>query len=547
MNRPQHIEERLSRVGSELGDRPAFVADVMTAIHKEAATQKPRVSSSRAIRWVATAACGLLIASAVWLSQPKSLYAETIAALKNVATVHVTGTVSKAIRKWPLEDRAEATPADGHDVSLWYWSDEAGSHRAYEEHGPVTLTRDGQELHEYQSDADLAFTATSSEKDYVDRFASLATFLEAMKDDGAKVESLGTRSEAGRSLVGAKYVRGPIIDEYWFDKATNLPARHQRSSSQKGTSFATFALRFQYDQPVPQQVASYTPPTAKHKRYGMQEKDAQRVWNDHVQRVAEVSPTAAGIQFVPRERSFAFQYVKQATGGSNWVLPLDIDQYQPMDVKHFIRLRVAGHGGERAIETWRIPEELLDLEFPRGDVVFADGTPWEESTAYVLSKLGLEYVDVVEDRTFWVAKHDGRELKPHTEVAPPVARPTNADGRPRGAVELGMGYQLRPVTMQRLLASFNQLQNRDFNGRHPIAVNATGIPEPPPRDTERYPTWSEYKKAVSYDDYLVATDAPYFRGEAALPMARKWYEQEFGITFVEETRPVTMHVIRRKK
>lgn len=547
MNRPQHIEEQLSRVGSELGDRPAFVADVMTAIQKEMATQPPRTSYGRATRWIATAACGLLIASAVWLSQPKSLYAETIAALKNVTTVHVTGTVSKAIRKWPLEERAETTPADGHEVSLWYWSDESGSHRAYEEYGPVTLTRNGPELHEYQSDADLAFKATSSEKDYVDRFASLATFLEAMKDDGAKVESLGTRSEASRTLLGMKYVRGPIVDEYWFDEATNLPVRHQRSSSRDGTSFATFALRFQYDQSVPQQVASYTPPAAKRQRFGMQKNDAQRVWTDHVDRIAEMSSTAEGIQFVPRERSFALQYMKQASAGSNWVLPVDIDQYQPMDVKHFIRLRVAGHGGERSIETWRIPEDLLDLEFPRGDVVMADGTPWQESTAYVLAKLGLEYVDVVEDRTFWIAKHDGRKLKPYAEVHPPVARPTYADGRPRGSVETGMGYQLRAVTMDRLLTSFNQLQNRDFNGRHPIVVNATGLPTPPKRDAERYPTWTEYTNAVSYEDYLVATDAPYFRGKESLPMARNWYEQEFGVTFEEETRPVTMHVVRRKK
>jgi hypothetical protein len=29
-------------------------------------------------------------------------------------------------------------------------------------------------------------------------------------------------------------------------------------------------------------------------------------------------------------------------------------------------------------------------------------------------------------------------------------------------------------------------------------------------------------------------------------MARQWYAKEFGITFTEETRPITIHVVRRK-
>ena len=44
----------------------------------------------------------------------------------------------------------------------------------------------------------------------------------------------------------------------------------------------------------------------------------------------------------------------------------------------------------------------------------------------------------------------------------------------------------------------------------------------------------------------VATDSPYFVGAESLLLARTWYAEQFGITFVEELRPLTVHVIRRK-
>jgi hypothetical protein len=43
-----------------------------------------------------------------------------------------------------------------------------------------------------------------------------------------------------------------------------------------------------------------------------------------------------------------------------------------------------------------------------------------------------------------------------------------------------------------------------------------------------------------------ATDSPYFVGQESQAMAREWYQQQFGVTFQEEQRKLTMHVIRRK-
>ena len=48
--------------------------------------------------------------------------------------------------------------------------------------------------------------------------------------------------------------------------------------------------------------------------------------------------------------------------------------------------------------------------------------------------------------------------------------------------------------------------------------------------------------------YFVATDSPWFRGdEESFRMGRQWYAKEFGVTFKEETRPMTIHVVRRRQ
>ena len=66
-------------------------------------------------------------------------------------------------------------------------------------------------------------------------------------------------------------------------------------------------------------------------------------------------------------------------------------------------------------------------------------------------------------------------------------------------------------------------------------------------DREKYASWDDFKKAVNYDQYYVASDSPWFVGPGSTKMARQWYEQKLGLTFTEEQRPLTIHVIRRKR
>ena len=99
--------------------------------------------------------------------------------------------------------------------------------------------------------------------------------------------------------------------------------------------------------------------------------------------------------------------------------------------------------------------------------------------------------------------------------------------------------------MSGLFHDFHWMQNNDYRADHPIIVDQTGLPRPPEWNRDQYSTFQEFKHAVDYDQYYVASDSPWFVGDESLQMARDWYQNELGVTFQEEEREVTTHVIRR--
>lgn len=550
MNAFDDLDRRLHQLGRELTGRPSFVDDVMAAVGGERRPLPRR-------HWLRTAglaalAASLLVAAAIWLAPARSLYAQALAALDTVTTIHATGFTTRPPRKWPLETPVQEGLDKKPPVDAWYWKDDDGRPRSYERFGPVTLVRDGDELREYQSDVDLLFISKGSPIDYLNRLSSLALMLEALQKEGGAVEDLGTRTENGNTIRGRKIVRRGETEEYWFDVKTNLPASYTRTHVGENDRAGDFELRFAYDKQVPAAVATYKPPQAKHVRYGGKHDDVQIVWRQHVQelsrRMRNETPGRA-VAILPRSdnKTFSYQYSMSTPDEKYLVVPLDINQYIPMSVSYFVRQRAATVDAERAIETWRVPKELLAIEFPRADLVCEKDTSWRQWVGFALASLGLEFTDVVEERTYWIATYDGRKLKSYHEVMPPVPYIVQGGKVRKGLVKPGVGFKLRPVTMHELFEDFNMLQNDDCNGRHPIVINETGLPREPRWDRAKYPTWDEYRRAVNYDRYFVASDSPHFTGEDSQAMARQWYQKEFGVTFTEERRPLTMHVVRRKR
>lgn len=550
MNEINLITDRLDQLGLELRSRPSIVDDVMTEVESIPVVPKlHRNAFRRTLAGVAAAAC-VMIAVAIWSTQSTSLYAQTVAALAKVKSVQVDGWTSQVVRKWPLEQPREQT-TDRIPVQGWYWYDGA-TPVSHEQVGPVVRMRHGGKLQEYQQDVDLLFVAEGVSKDDIERFSGLERYLLLLQDEGSKSDDLGIRTEADRTLRGVKIRRGSTPTEYWFDTETHLPFSLSQLRTSDDGKQTGFELKFSYGQQVPKSIVAFVPPKAANIRYGHGHDNQELAWNQHVQDVSirlDEQPIDGTIVILPREsqQAYSYQSTKLTPDGKYWVLPLDNNQYSPLTVKNFINLRVQDGGTDHAPETWRIEDNLQDVSFPRADLVFDKDTRWQEWVQFSLNQIGLEYTDVTEERTFWIAKHDGRKLQPWQDVTPPVPYVIEGGEMQRGVVRPGIGFKLSPATMHGLLTDFNRIQNANYDADHPIIIDQTGLPHAPEMDREKYASWNEFKAVVDYEQYFVATDSPWFSGEESRQMARDWYEREFGVTMTVERRPMTIHVIRHRR
>jgi hypothetical protein len=556
------IEQALEQLGHELGNETGLALRVLEDIGSRAAQRPAPVGRAHRVRLssqslVAASALGILAALAAWWSlTPATLYARVLEALDSAKTVHVSGWTREVVRKWPLE--MPPTKADDgdirHDVDAWYWADAAKEPTSYEKFGPVVVIRRGGSLREYQEDTKLLFVSDGGRpKNYAERFSNVAEHLKTLEAPGLSKEKLGTRTEGGRTLCGWQITQGNRREEFWLEAKSDLPVRFARWSTRPEGTVQVFELTFSFNESVPAAVARYEPPPTETIRYGGSGTYADLAWRQHVQDIGrrlQDEPIPGRAALLPRENGKMFnlnQRTLPTPDGKFWVMPLDLDQHQHLSLHDFFRLRAATTAGERIHGSWRVPREFQDLEL-RHDLVYADGTPWQEWMRIVLDQFGLEVVDAIEQHTVWIARHDGSRLKPWAEVNPPVPYIIKNGKEVKGLVAPGIGHMLRPVTMEELLNDFNgAIDSRELTAKLPIIVDETGLPRAPAFDPQKYKSGQEFYDSVIKPNYCVASDAPLFVGMKSLEMAREWYAREFGITFTEEQRPIATHVVQRKR
>ncbi len=583
------LNERLDQLGRDLSRQPSVIATAMRQIRElpgalnddatgEAIAElgskelqgepKDRLAgessvahgqgSRRRVLRLATfaAAASLILAIGVFVSRPRTLYAKAMDALSRVQTIHVTGWSRRVPRSWPLEKVKPASedPNKQHAVDMWFWSSVDGTPRTFERYGPVTKIMIGESEKEYQQDVDLLYLAEGRLNDEAAEIAALANLLSELKD--AKQAELGTKSLDGRTLRGVKVTRGGRSEEYWFDQASNLPVSYVRIG-EDGEKQIDFTLS--YDESVPPEVLAYSPPKASTVRYGGSHPDVNLAWKQHVQDLwlnHELPET--GCLMVPREIKFGNSWTLQTPDENYTVFPVDSRHSAGMDLRHFVRNRVANRMDDCVRDgcdgvavcnatTWRVDESLSEFMFPNCDLIVAANTPWQEWVQFFLNENGLKYTDVEEQRTIWIARHDGRELKPWQQVKPPVPYRYRGGKPMYGVVVPGRGHgsnYANGVTFADLFKGFNSDQVNGMRADGAILRNETGLPLPPQRDFETHSAQEDWEPIVS--QYYVSTDVPYFPGKEGREMAIEWYRKEFGITFAEEKRTMTTHVIERK-
>ena len=160
------------------------------------------------------------------------------------------------------------------------------------------------------------------------------------------------------------------------------------------------------------------------------------------------------------------------------------------------------------------------------DLIYANKVGIKERYTFVLDRLGLEIAEANEPRKVWVAHYDGRKLKPYTQVKAP--RPYDNKGQYKTGMAVGWGA----LSMVQLFERFTRDQNRDLNAAGVIIVDETGIKSIPDKPSDR--------KSLA-----VSSELPCWEGKQAIELARKWFKDEFGVTFTEQTRTIKTYIVRK--
>jgi len=405
-------------------------------------------------------------------------------------------------------------------------------------------------LRELQEDVDLLYTFEGAfTKDRIAQLSALAECLGDLDRPDIVERDLGTRHKEDKTLSGIELRRGNQVQTLWWDATTRLPAELIFARESGGSLQVEAEISFEYDRPVPPEVVNFVPLKASHLRFKGSDA-AQLAWRDHVNRIGErlrTEPPTERVVMLPRDSAelFSAQWPLATSDGAYWIIPLGGNVDAPATLYNFIRLQVATGDPQRQLASWRLPKQWQNLTLNH-DLVVKAGVPWEEWVQLALNLLGLEFVSVQEPRIIWVAHHDGVTQKPWQEVKPPVNFRVEAGNEKKGRLRRGVGYRLSPVTLEMLFEDFNQLQARDVNADSIIIEDQTGLPRPPKFDESIHGSFKNYWSTVVEPQYLVASDSPYFADEDALEMARKWYQEQLGITFTEMVRQTTVHIVRRK-
>ena len=521
------LEARLESLKHAVPDAPDFVAGVRRALPAEPAAAHGRSvwKLASATAAAALAAC-VVVAVMLWPSPAQRAYAAAAKALANIRTVHATGWTLRPEQHYGTALDAPATqPAQRQAIDEWEWTASDGSPRRYSRQGSITVWDDGQRRYEHQADHARIHVDESAKPTARAKFASLLERLEDLKREGVEKTDLGNRTDnAGRIRRGLRIEKaGERRQELWFDAETRLPVHLLAWNWKDGDWSPAREHVIEYDQPIPDVVAQYAPPTDVRREYASSIDARFEPWRNRLTLLAagyKDKPLPQPMELVARDGDKpieAYAYGKLPGITTHVVYPLGSSMpNHPLTLGEYLRRSWEPTG------TLRVPTELRDLRLNH-DLVLASQTPQREQVAFVLQSLGLELTETTEPRTVWIARYDGRPLKDWRQVKAPVPNPQNL------ALHPGMASGFGPTSIKDLFHGLVFYQDEQLTADRVFIVDETGLAAGP----------AEPKP--------VSSESPYFGGDASPAIAKQWFAEQFGVTFVEQKREQTVHVVRRRQ
>jgi len=244
------------------------------------------------------------------------------------------------------------------------------------------------------------------------------------------------------------------------------------------------------------------------------------IWREHLKKLAkhyEKHPLPKKMEILPREKHDKFyNYTK-------WMPGIRTHEVESLSNRTLYSYVYEWNGSPNGLV--KMPRELQKIKMDH-DLVHAVDVSRAERQAFLLDHFGYEVKEVIEPCQVMVGRYDGRPLKSYRAVKAPVPYPGKGNHGP------GMAIGWGTASMTSLLDHLMRYQPVDL-GRRLVVVDETGIKSIPDREGD----WASV---------AVSCENPTWTGDGGLEMARKWFEEEFGVTFTEETRPFKVHIVSKK-
>ena len=156
------------------------------------------------------------------------------------------------------------------------------------------------------------------------------------------------------------------------------------------------------------------------------------------------------------------------------------------------------------------------------DLIYRDGITHRQRAEYVLGLFGMDLiVEEGESRNVLVARYDGRPLKNFKDVKAPL----RYDADLKSKVGMTNSSARAGIPMRNLLNGLVIDQNRGIkdDSEKLIIVNETGI------------------------EGNISSESAFWLGDEGLTLAKKWFEEQFGVTFTEEARSMKTYIVRKRQ
>jgi hypothetical protein len=449
------------------------------------------------------------------------VYAAAIDALQAVRSVHGSGwtTYQGFGGEYETMDLGQSYP-----LELCEWITDNNECRSFYKEGFATEWDNGKRRYEYNDKKQQLHISPSrlQEPDLLAYFQSVRSRLEQLREKGLEVIELGQRQIGDREAIGWRVVkRNNKREDLWLDAHTNLVLEIQEHIQRDGQWRQWRHGSFVYDQEIPTHIRNYTVPDTDNIIYGPPLDKEFEEWKRCLQQIASyyqehpLPETMELLEPISKKR-YGFYEITPSQGRVPGIEGITVKPIRHA-LRGFLRSRVPSVG------SLRVPKDLFNVFTLRYDLVIKDGQTLIDEIHFVLDTLGLELVESVEQRRVFVAHYDGRPLKPWQQVKAPVQQ-----GDPHN--DPGMDWDSKPITMPQLFEDFMRYQNPLLTSTAILIVNETGLSD----------------KDSTGEDLHVSSASPYWQGEEIIDMARQWFKEQFGVTFTEETRPMTVYSVQRR-